>query len=257
MVVDSNTIPGAGQNCRDGVENTGFDLITVHLKGKEIIADERYLMQVFLQLDRKERVFLAVGSGTITDICRFVSHRSRNPFISMPTAPSVDGFTSIGAPLVVGGLKLTYLCQSPVALFADLPTLAHAPQPLIAAGVGDLLGKLLSAADFKIGHILWGELFDEQIYQRTRQAALGCIEHIDEICCGAEDGVKFLMEGLIEAGFCMLDFGNSNPASGAEHHMSHYWEMKLLREGDRPYFTVRKLEWLRCYPHNGTINFVK
>ncbi len=47
------------------------------------------------------------------------------------------------------------------------------------------------------------------------------------------------MEGLIEAGFCMLDFGNSNPASGAEHHMSHYWEMKLLREGDRPYFTVR------------------
>jgi len=39
------------------------------------------------------------------------------------------------------------------------------------------------------------------------------------------------MEGLIESGFCMLDFGNSNPASGAEHHISHFWEMKLLREG--------------------------
>jgi glycerol-1-phosphate dehydrogenase [NAD(P)+] len=38
------------------------------------------------------------------------------------------------------------------------------------------------------------------------------------------------MEGLIESGFCMLDFGNSNPASGAEHHISHFWEMRLLNQ---------------------------
>jgi len=25
--------------------------------------------------------------------------------------------------------------------------------------------------------------------------------------------------------------GNSRPASGAEHHLAHYWEMKLLRQG--------------------------
>jgi glycerol-1-phosphate dehydrogenase [NAD(P)+] len=39
------------------------------------------------------------------------------------------------------------------------------------------------------------------------------------------------MEGLIESGFCMLDFGETRPASGAEHHISHMWEMMLLREG--------------------------
>jgi glycerol-1-phosphate dehydrogenase [NAD(P)+] len=42
------------------------------------------------------------------------------------------------------------------------------------------------------------------------------------------------METLIESGFCMLDFGSSRPASGAEHHYSHYWEMTLLREGRPP-----------------------
>ena len=26
----------------------------------------------------------------------------------------------------------------------------------------------------------------------------------------------------------MSEFGNSNPASGAEHHLSHFWEMQLL-----------------------------
>ena len=28
----------------------------------------------------------------------------------------------------------------------------------------------------------------------------------------------------------MLDFGSSRPASGSEHHASHYWEMMLLQQ---------------------------
>jgi len=231
LVADQNTYNALGNQVESALKSNGFDVRTILLKGKEIIADENYLMKVFLQLDNQERVFLAVGSGTITDITRFTSHRTRNIFISLPTAPSVDGFTSIGAPLVIGGLKQTYICQSPTALFGDISTLINAPKPLIAAGLGDLLGKLLSAADFKLGHILFDEPFDNEIYERTRNTALTCVENLSKIRGGDEDGIKLLMEGLIESGFCMLDFGNSNPASGAEHHISHFWEMKLLREG--------------------------
>ena len=43
--------------------------------------------------------------------------------------------------------------------------------------------------------------------------------------------MRDLFDGLIESGFCMLDFGETRPASGYEHHISHFWEMKLLREG--------------------------
>ena len=32
----------------------------------------------------------------------------------------------------------------------------------------------------------------------------------------------------------MLICGNSRPASGAEHHLSHFWEMLALQKGDRP-----------------------
>jgi glycerol-1-phosphate dehydrogenase [NAD(P)+] len=143
----------------------------------------------------------------------------------------VDGFTSIGAPLVIGGTKRSYLCQGPAALFADLPTLCAAPPAMIAAGFGDLIGKLLSAADWKLGHILWDEPFDLPIFERTRQAALRCARQAAEIGQANEAGVRVLMENLIESGFCMLDFGNSSPASGAEHHLSHFWELKLLEEG--------------------------
>ena len=34
-----------------------------------------------------------------------------------------------------------------------------------------------------------------------------------------------IMEGLVLTGVAMSLYGNSRPASGCEHHMSHYWEM--------------------------------
>lgn len=234
LVSDLNTYQALGESVEGVLKNQGYDVIVAIVEGDDVIANEESLVQVFLKVDQEKRTFLGVGSGTITDITRFVSHRARSSFISLPTAPSVDGYTSIGSPLVIGGIKKTILCQPPIALFADLPTLCASPPLMIAAGFGDMIGKLLSTADWKLGHILWDEPFDEAIWHRSRKAAFLCAEHAEEIGLRKEEGVRILMEGLIESGLCMLDFGNSSPASGAEHHISHFWEMKLLRENRPP-----------------------
>jgi glycerol-1-phosphate dehydrogenase [NAD(P)+] len=133
--------------------------------------------------------------------------------------------------LIVKGVKRTILSQPPLALFADLQTLSEAPHRLVAAGYGDMIGKITALADWALGAILWDEGFDQTIYDRSQAAIELCIANRFEIARQSLDGVAALMQALIESGFCMLDFGNSNPASGAEHHASHYWEMKLLREG--------------------------
>jgi glycerol-1-phosphate dehydrogenase [NAD(P)+] len=126
LVADQNTYPVLGKAVEDAFKTHGFDVNTVILSGQEIIADEHYIMQVLVRAGKEERVYLAVGSGTITDIVRFVSHRARTLFISIPTAPSVDGFTSPGAPLVIARLKQTIPAQPPAAVFADLATLCCA-----------------------------------------------------------------------------------------------------------------------------------
>jgi glycerol-1-phosphate dehydrogenase [NAD(P)+] len=195
------------------------------------VADAHHLLRVLLVSDRADVTFLAVGSGTITDITRFVSHRTGSPFISVPTAPSVDGYTSMGAPLIVDGVKVTALAHAPLAIFADLAVLSSAPRRMIAAGFGDMLGKHTSVADWRLGHLLWDQPFDQSIAERSLRAVRGCEEHAGQIAAASLDGVRSLMEALIESGFCMLDFGSSLPASGSEHHYSHFWEMKLLREG--------------------------
>ncbi len=230
LVADENTYLALGKAVEDALHREGMDLVTVVLKGQEVQANEHYLVRLLLSYDLKARTFLAVGSGTITDITRFVSHRTGRDFISLPTAPSVDGFTSIGAPLVIGGLKQTIICQAPRAVYADLPTLAAAPRRLIAAGVGDLLGKYTSVADWRLGSLLWDERFDEGIAARMVSAAQDCAAHTSDIAGGSMDSIRQLMDGLIESGFGMLEFGNSSPAGGAEHQIAHHWEMMMLAD---------------------------
>lgn len=228
LVSDSNTYAALGRRIESVLKNAGLPITNIVLTGDEIIADEKYMMQTMIQAPPGDQVFVGIGSGTITDITRYVSFRTRNPFISAPTAASVDGFMSTVAPLVIGGVKETYPAQGPIAVFADLDTLTTAPRRLSAAGFGDVLGKTTALADWRLGQLLWDEPFDPEIERRVRHAMANCCEAVDDIAGGSEQGIRYLMDALIDTGVCMLEFGDSRPASGSEHHCSHFWEMRLL-----------------------------
>jgi glycerol-1-phosphate dehydrogenase [NAD(P)+] len=231
LVADQNTYPVLGRAVEDALKNRGWDIKSVVFDNPAVVPDEDFIVQVLMEADQVERTYLAVGSGTITDITRFASHRTRRPFISLPTAPSVDGFTSPSASLVIGRIKQTVMAQPPLAVIADLETLAAAPQKMIAAGFGDILGKAIALADWQISHLVWDSSFSVEIAARVKKTLHACIQAATEIGRASRVGIQKLMFSLYDSGMCMLDFGNSRPAAGAEHYMSHYLEMKLIREG--------------------------
>lgn len=231
LVADDSTYTVLGCEVEEYLVAAGWDVRSVILHSPHVVPDEGSIVEVLLQSDAQERVLLAVGSGTLTDITRFVSYKLHQPFLSLPTAPSVDGFSSPVAALVIGGVKLTTPAQPPQAIFADPLRLATAPQAMIAAGFGDLAGKMTSLADWQLGHLLWDEKYDAQIAARVSRMLEGCMRSAKEIGQRNPASVAELMSALIDSGNCMLDFGSSQPASGSEHHLSHYLELKLLREG--------------------------
>jgi glycerol-1-phosphate dehydrogenase [NAD(P)+] len=145
----------------------------------------------------------------------------------------VDGFASTGAPLIVRGFKQTIPACSPEAIFADLGILAAAPRAMIAAGFGDLLGTFTSLADWRLGRLLLDEPYCPLAAETTMRGLNLCLENVEEIASGSPRGVGLLMEGLLLSGIAMLMVGNSRPASGSEHHLSHFWEMRYLQEGRR------------------------
>ena len=231
LIADPNTYTVLGQRAESALRDGGFDVKTILLTGEEIATDEHYVMRTFVETGGEDRQYIAVGSGTITDITRFVSHRARTVFISLPTAPSVDGYTSTVAPMVVGRYKGPIQAHPPVAVFADLPTLCDAPRVMIAAGLGDLLGKYTSLADWRLGALLYDEPYSAEIDRMMRDSVDRTVEAIDSIREASCEGITRLMDGLVGSGFGMLAFGDSRPASGSEHHVAHFWEMKFILEG--------------------------
>lgn len=237
FVTDAPCLEAAGPAVLPGLEQAGIPMSTVIIHPNasgDVVADEASVVQVLLEIQRRSaNACVALGSGTVHDIVRYAAYTSRIPFLSVPTAPSVDGFTSKGAPLIIRGEKLTIPAIGPAAIFADLDILSAAPAPLVAAGFGDMLGKYTSLFDWRFGSLTAGEAFDPFVYEMTESALMSCVNGAGEIGRRTPDGVAILMRALIESGIAMLIFGQSHPASGAEHHLSHYWEMSFIRTGRR------------------------
>jgi len=237
VVADAHTHGAAGAMVIGLLNKAGIhaDLSIVEPNAVgDVIADEASVVQVMLDIPRAVTdVIIAVGSGTIHDIVRILSYKMDIPFISVPTAPSVDGFTSVGAPLILRGEKKTIGAVAPIALFGDLDILCEAPKALVAAGFGDMMGKFTSLFDWRFGALTAGEPYCEATAAITRDALNNCVAAVEEIAKRSEKGIRILMSSLIESGLAMLMFGQSHSASGAEHHLSHYWEMDVIKRGRR------------------------
>jgi glycerol-1-phosphate dehydrogenase [NAD(P)+] len=200
----------------------------------DVVADEASVVQVLLDMQRHSAdMTIVCGAGTLHDIARYAAYTAGIPFLSVPTAPSVDGFTSKGAPLIIRGDKITVAAVGPDAIFADLDILCAAPAKMVAAGFGDMLGKYTSLFDWSFGSMTADEPYSQLVARMTRDALDRCVAHADAIGRRTEEGIAALTSGLIESGLAMLVLGQSHPASGAEHHLSHYWEMSFIKDNRR------------------------
>lgn len=206
-------------------------------------------------------LILAVGSGTIHDISRYVAFRYRIPFVSVPTAASVDGFVSTVAAMTWNGLKKTVPAAAPLAVFADTNIFAKAPKHLTASGVSDLFGKYICLADWKISHMLTGEYYCDYVAELEERALRTVRSCLRDIAAGDEESCEKLMYALILSGLAMQMVGNSRPASSAEHHMSHLWEMEVINgridalHGEKvsvgTMLVLEKYKWIASAIHKG------
>ncbi|WP_214836081.1 sn-glycerol-1-phosphate dehydrogenase [Exiguobacterium sp. s122] len=231
VIADSNTEHVGFLPLREALTGIGIDVSLVSLQADDqgdVLAEERAIVQVLLHQESTVDALIALGAGTIHDVTRFCAAKTKVPFISVPTAPSVDGFTSKGAPLIVRGKKITYQLVSPMAVFVPSQVIRKAPDALIAAGVGDMLGKYTSLLDWQFGAYDGGEPFCPVAASLTEQALQSCVDALPDIYKRDADGLDQLMESLLLSGVAMLIFGHSHPASGGEHHLSHYWEMDFI-----------------------------
>ena len=232
LICDSVTRAIAGDACMQFLETAGIPAVLHEITHTDF--DEATLGELLIHKPADMDIAVAVGTGAINDMTRYFSYQLGLPFMTVATAAPMDGFASSIAAIQVNHLKTTFEAQTPLAIIGDTDILKGAPYKMIAAGLGDLLGKSTCLCDWKLAHIITGE----HICPSTVELVENCVGHVLEVAPRAKDRdpevLGKIMEGLVLSGVAMSLYGNSRPASGCEHHMSHYWETIFAQRGQRP-----------------------
>lgn len=195
------------------------------LDPKGLHADEKSTALVLERLEPDVELILAIGSGTIHDIARFCARERGLRFVSVPTAASVDGFCSTVAAMTWYGYKKTMPAVAPELVVADTDVIKKAPVELVRSGVGDIMAKYIALAEWKIAHLVTGEYLCPRILDIMREAADTVTESVPGLLKGRDEAFESVTYALVMSGIAMQMMGNSRPASGAEHHISHMIEM--------------------------------
>src|SRR5215470_4461186 len=102
VVSDVDTFAAMGER----VERALASRFTVQgvMLGREPHADTDTLAQLAKRLDARLDAVVAVGSGTINDLCKLAARDRGLPQLVFATAPPMNGYTSLSASIPAGGL---------------------------------------------------------------------------------------------------------------------------------------------------------
>jgi glycerol-1-phosphate dehydrogenase [NAD(P)+] len=168
---------------------------------------------------------LSVGSGTISDIAKMVSLELNIPNWCVPTAPSVDAYTSGTAALKLPYRHKTEPARPSEVVIADLNVLEKSPHLLFLSGVGDLLAKYLSYLDWRLSALITGEFICEKTAGLCLDSARQALAAVRTLSADRQAAVRSLTDAILLSGLAMQALASSRPASSAEHTIAHFWEL--------------------------------
>lgn len=196
-----------------------------------VIPDETSVEAIEERLTPEITLILGIGSGVINDLCKYVGSRRGLPYVIVATAPSMDGYASAGAAMIFRGMKVTPSAAPPMAILGDTEVLRNAPMDMIRAGYGDIIGKFSCLNDWRLSAYIRGEYFCPTVHDLVLDTARRVHALASEIARREGAAITALMEALVEVGVAMAYVGSSRPASGSEHHLSHFFEITGLQRG--------------------------
>ncbi len=233
FICDSNTRAAA----EPFLEEEFKDYLVIELDPEGLQVEKEILDKVMSQVDACDRglssigvdLLVAIGAGTIHDLARYVAGEYNIPFVSVPTAASMDGYASALMTYDPGGIEKSIPSVAPLWILADTNIFANAPWRLTAAGVSGLISSYTALTDWKIAEMVAGEYYCPVIAERQEETTERILRKLDEIRDGEPEAMEELMYALILSGMTTQLIDDGRAISGAEHHLSHLWEMEVLQ----------------------------
>ena len=233
VVADSNTWSVAGRDVLESLDKAGVSREDSFIfTNPDLYAEWSFVVQLRQALKGTDAIAVAVGSGVINDLCKYVSGDLGRRYMCVGTAASMDGFTAYGASITKDGNKQTFSCPAPYAFLLDPEIPARAPEGMSASGYADLMAKVPAGADWMLADALGIEAIDDFAFNLVQDGLKEALSSPAEVRNGSVPETAGLCQGLLMSGFAMQAMQSSRPASGIEHQFSHHWDMEGLSYPD-------------------------
>ena len=234
LVADSNTYGVCGEAVC-AILGAKINSVCIFETADILVPDEAAIETVRGKMTERTDLILGIGSGVINDICKYVSFFAGIASGIVATAPSMDGFASSGAAMILGGMKVTETTHAPALIIGDTDVLCRAPAEMIRSGYADIIGKYSALCDWKLSHLINGEYICREVYDLVLQKTDLIRSLAKDIDARKPEAIEELMRDIVLIGVTLNLLSTTRPGSGSEHHLSHYFEITGIIE-DKPYF---------------------
>lgn len=232
LVADNNTFPLCGEKVKN-LLNGSLEGVCIYDTPSHLVPDEKAIKILESYLTDKTDLILGIGSGVINDLCKYVSFYRGIKSGIIATAPSMDGYASSGAAMIIGGMKVTYTTHAPDIIIGDTDILKTAPIDMIRAGYGDIIGKYSSLCDWELAALVCKEHFCKMIYDVVMDTVNEIRDAVSDIVLCKDTGIEKLMRALVLSGMTLTLAETTRPGSGSEHHLSHFFEIVGLIRNEK------------------------
>ncbi len=194
------------------------------------VCDDRTHDWLLPQMESAD-IVVPVGSGVLSDLGKWTAFDLDVPYVSFGTAASMNGYASANVAATVKGVKTLLRGRAPRVVLADPAVIRDAPYEMTAAGLGDILAKSVSSADWRLNHVLFGDYFCDRSVSLIAEIEPLYFDHPEDVRQRKPAALEALFHGLLLTGVAMTMAETSAPASGGEHLISHTLDMMSALDG--------------------------
>ena len=223
VVSDANTVDAMGRRVAKHLKPLGA-IEEIVLPG-DLQCDEPTIAMV-QEKTRHADAIVAVGSGALTDACKYATFKDGRKYAVFGTAASMNGYAASTASVTLGnGYKTSLPAHAPRGIFIDLEVSAAAPTWLSAAGLGDSLCRSTAQVDWWASHRLFDTYYSSVPYVLMSADEPAMIKSATGLAKHSVEANGHLHRVLTLCGLGMCFTGISHHGSMGEHQVSHWIDM--------------------------------
>ena len=224
VLTDVRTREAAGADVARALAGAGWRVREVLVEdrpgGLSPVCDEATRRRVGELIGQADLV-VSVGAGVISDLGKWIAFEMDLPAATFATAASMNGYAAANVASAAEGVKVMIRARPPLAVASSPSVLCGAPRELAAAGLGDVLARSVSSADWRVNSLIFGDYYCPRAVALVAEIEPLYIEHPEAIRECEPWAVTALFDALLLTGIGMTMAETSDPASGAEHLVSH------------------------------------